>query len=112
MLRPGRPMMTAPPSLPGQGLPEFTSEFTGGMSYRVRNVSTATAHGVSVDVPDAEKSLTRALPQGIDLPPLASTNAFIIISAMGYPLPGELLVSCAELDEPVRVPLPPRVLPR
>lgn len=87
-------------------LPEFNVEFVSGQTYRLRNVSTVRATGVSVTV-DPE-GLAEGLPVAAELPPLASTAPFLVAGSWQIPAPGEVLVACDQLPEPVRVPLPPR----
>lgn len=96
---------TAPPSLP---LPEFNVEFVSGHAYRLRNVSTVRATGVTVTLEHFPQGLTRHLPADAELPPLASTGPFLIQGSRQTPAPGKVLVTCDQSREPVRVPLPPR----
>jgi hypothetical protein len=98
----GRTIESAAPS------PEFNVEFVSGHSYRLRNVSTVGATGVTVTVEDFPTGLTRELPTTVDLPPLASAGPFLIIGSWQSRAPGEVLVTCDQLPGPVRVPLPPR----
>jgi hypothetical protein len=88
-------------------LPEFNVEFVSGHAYRLRNVSTMRATGVTVTLEHA-RGVTRNLPADAELPPLASTGPFLIQGSLQAPAPGEVLVTCDQLPEPVRVPLPTR----
>lgn len=89
-------------------LPEFGVEFVSGHAYRLRNVSTVRATGVTVTIEQSPAGMARELPAKLDLPPLASTGPFLIIGSRRSQTPGEVLVTCDQLSEPVRVPLPPR----
>lgn len=97
-------------SLPAAG-PEFTAELLQGGRYRLRNVGAEVATGltVSVDHPDR---LVADLPDGVRLPPLASTEPFRVSSAWGEAEPGDLLVRCDQLPSGVTVLLPGRRAPR
>jgi hypothetical protein len=79
-----------------------------GHAYRLRNVGVVRANGVTVTLEQFPQALTRRLPSGVDLAPFASTDSFVIQGSMQAPAPGEVLVTCDQLSEPVRVPLPPR----
>jgi hypothetical protein len=94
--------LSAPPR------PAFTVEFVSDHSYRLRNVGDSLATGVTLNLPDFPAGSTRALPDDVELPPLASTALFVIRGAWGDPVPGDVTVECDQLTEPVRVPLPPR----
>ncbi|HEY0166758.1 MAG TPA: hypothetical protein VGB75_06915 [Jatrophihabitans sp.] len=89
-------------------LPEFSVEFVSGHAYRVRNVSTVRATGVSVSIEQSPAGMARELPAGVDLAPLASTAPFLIIDSWQHQAPGEVLVTCDQLPGLVRAPLPPR----
>lgn len=89
-------------------LPEFNVEFVTGHRYRLRNVSTVRATGVTVTVESLSEGTARDLPADVDLPPLASAGPFLISSNWQSRAPGEVFVTCDQLPEPVRVPLPPR----
>lgn len=89
-------------------LPEFTVEFVSGHTYRLRNVSTVRATGVRVTVEGHPEGFTRGLPANVELAPLASTDPFLITGSWQTGVPGEVLVACDQLPEPVRAPLPPR----
>jgi hypothetical protein len=90
-------------------LPEFNVEFLTGSSYRLRNVSAVPATKIRTTVESYEhrSPITRNLPNDIDLAPLQSSPRFLLISSWQVPAPGELIVECAELPTPVRVPIPP-----
>jgi hypothetical protein len=89
-------------------LPEFNVEFVSGDAYRLRNVGTVPATGVTVTTEPFPEGLTRGLPVDAELSPLASTGPFSIFGSRQSPVPGEVRVTCDQLPEPVRVPLPPR----
>jgi hypothetical protein len=100
--RPGTASEPAPPA------PEFNLEFVAGHAYRLRNVSTVRATGVTVTIEGAPQSLARTLPVNADLPPLASAGPFSIQASRQARMPEEVLVACDQLPEPIRVTLPPR----
>ena len=89
-------------------LPEFSVEFVAGHSYRLRNVSTVRATGVTVTLEQFPDGMARDLPVEVELPPLASAGPFLIIGSWQSPAPAEVLVTCDQLSDPARVPLPPR----
>ncbi|HEX8079389.1 MAG TPA: hypothetical protein VF557_04195 [Jatrophihabitans sp.] len=89
-------------------LPEFSAEFVSGHSYRLRNVSTVRATGVTVTLEQFPQGMARNLPAEVELPPLASAGPFLIIGSWQSPAPTDVLVTCDQLSDPVRVPLPPR----
>lgn len=89
-------------------LPEFNIEFVTGHRYRLRNVSTVRATGVTVTVEQFPAGRTRDLPNDVELAPLASAGSFLIEASAQTRTPAEVLVTCDQLPEPVRVPLPPR----
>lgn len=85
---------------------DFAIEYRRGSEYAIRNVSTTdTATNVRID--PADFKIARDLPAGLTLAPLQS-SPFLVISAMGAPIPGEAIVSCDQWPEPRRVPMPPR----
>ena len=100
--RAGAEVSSAPPS------PAFTLEFVFGHTYRLRNVGNLLATGVTLNLPGFPAELTRALPDDAELPPLGSTGPFLIQGTWGTPSPGDAMVECDQLAEPVRVLLPPR----
>lgn len=89
-------------------LPEFSAEFVSGHSYRLRNVSTVRATGVTVRPEQAAEGQTRDLPTEVELPPLASAGPFLIEAGAQTRASAAVLVTCDQLSDPVRVPLPPR----
>lgn len=89
-------------------LPEFNVEFVVGHSYRLRNVSAVRATGVTVRVENVPEGTARDLPAQVELSPLASAGPFLISSSWQGRAPGEVLVTCDQLPDPVQVPLPPR----
>lgn len=95
------------PSASPDSPPEFTIEFVRGRQFRLRNVSARPATNVRATAGDLPLGMTRDLPNGIELAPFQSSPPFLILSAWGVQAPGELLVDCEELAEPVHVPLPP-----
>lgn len=88
------------------GEPAFTVEYVRGRAYRLRNVSLRHLSDVTVSTPGFD--LAHGLPTGIALAPFESSERFVIQGALQMPAPGEVRVICAELDEPVVVPLPSR----
>ena len=68
----------------------------------------ALATRVTLTLLDFPVGSMRALPDDVELPPLASTALFVIRGAWGDPVAGDVTVECDQLAEPVRVPLPPR----
>lgn len=77
----------------------------GKNSFVLRNVGTATAEGVRVQ-PDSASAIARNLPESATLRPNESVE-FLMIGAMGRPVPNEILVvSNGYEDEPQVVPVP------
>lgn len=88
--------------------PSFNVEFVTGHSYRLRNVGPQEVTNVAVSVGDFPVELARRLPAGVDLPPMGSTDSFVIQGSWQSPAPGEVSVACDQLAQPLTVPLPPR----
>jgi hypothetical protein len=89
-------------------LPEFSVEFVAGHDYRLRNVSTVRATGVTVTIEDSPEGMARDLPLKAEMPPLSSVGPFSIVGSWQNRVPQEVLVTCDQLPDPVQVPLPPR----
>lgn len=87
--------------------PEFTVELLQGGRHRLRNVGTAAATGLTVSVEHPDH-LVADLPDGVRLPPLASTEPFRVTGSWRSPAPAALLVRCDQLPDGAVVPLPPR----
>lgn len=88
--------------------PGFNVEFIAGHSYRLRNVGPKEVTNVAVSAGQFPDGLTRRLPTGVDLSPMAATDPFIIQGTLQNPAPGEVTVTCDQLDGSLILPLPPR----
>lgn len=94
-------------SLPAE-VPDFTVELLQGGGYRLRNVGGAVATGLTVSVEPADRPVA-GLPEGVRLPPLASTEPFRVAGSWApASSSAELLVRCDQLPSGVTVTLPPR----
>lgn len=72
--------------------------------FVLRNVGTAIADNVTID-PNSAPAVARALPSAATIQP-GSSAEFVMIGAMGSPIPNELWVSWDGQPEPVAVPVP------
>ena len=93
-------------SLPAE-MPDFTVALLQGGRLRLRNVGGAVATGLTVSVEPADRPVA-GLPEGVRLPPLASTEPFRVASSWAPASPAELLMRCDQLPSGATVTLPPR----
>lgn len=82
----------------------FAIEWRRGSLYTLRNLGPAPATLVKID--QSNLPIVRNLPNGVTLRPLES-HEFIVTGVFGKPIPSQVEVTCAELSEPVMVPIPP-----
>jgi hypothetical protein len=87
-------------------LPAWNIEYRTGQTYALRNVGARPSTHVMID---AGSSIARNLPEqpGVTLEP-GQAHAFMLIGAMGAPLPTDVVVSSAELGSQ-HVPIPGRL---
>lgn len=81
----------------------FVIEWRRGSLYTLRNLGPVPATEVRID--ESALPIVRNLPDGVALRPLES-HEFIISAVFGKPIPSQTEVTCAELSEPVMVPIP------
>ena len=100
-----RPATSA--SVPAAPGPQFTIEAAGGAAYRLRNVSTVLASGISFEVPTDHKVTGY---EGVitgELAAFQSLDFMMSNDAVDEVRPiGELAIECDQLEEPVYVPVP------
>jgi hypothetical protein len=85
--------------------PSFSLEYVRGHAYRLRNTGPVAATGVTIS-PEGLPLVADRLPRDVDLDAFRSTEMFILQGAMQAPLPGEVVVTCNELDSPAVLPIP------
>lgn len=84
-------------------LVSFAVEWRGKNLYTLRNLGPETA--TEVTVTDEGLPVIADVPQRATLRPLEAYEMFLI-ATMGQGIPAQLIVTCAELNEPVVVPVP------
>jgi hypothetical protein len=82
--------------------PAFVLEHESGRRFRLVNIGDADATGVTLDLGDHPKGLTRDVPQGIVLTAGAGQSVMLGETAQSR-LPSQLWVRCDQLAAPVPV---------
>ncbi|MER6152015.1 hypothetical protein [Streptomyces hirsutus] len=83
--------LDALPSDAAEGVPEWQLSHKRGDAYVLRNVGTAVATGVRVDVGQHPRGLTRALPEDAVVRPQEAVE-FLLLAAWGAPRPNSIRV--------------------
>lgn len=82
----------------------FNIEYVRGALYRLRNLGPSTATNVAIEVPPT--GVINRMPESPTvLPPFGSVQ-FFVAPSFAHPVPGEITVTCDELDGPIVVPMP------
>jgi hypothetical protein len=84
--------------------PELRVDRIRGVRYILRNVGTGPAANVAT-VRAGEPDQCRDLPDGVTIEP-GDGHEFVIVAAMGLPVPTAIYVTWDGQDEPVALPVP------
>lgn len=82
---------------------EWQVENVSKSAYVLRNLGSVTAEDVTIDEGQIQ-AIARDLPKGATIPPLAS-HKFLLMPALGAPLPNEVWVTWRGCSESQAVPL-------